>query len=102
LSVVQALTKVWEPDYCEQPPYFAAKRPLAAYTGGSALPSALNGVLQGDWNKILPVKHLDLGTLLREVGMRHIGALVTTDEDTDLAVVVTNGVTREPHQGEFN
>jgi hypothetical protein len=45
---------------------------------------------------------LDLGTLLREVGMPHIGALVTTDENTDLAVIVTNGATREPHQGEFN
>jgi L-fucose mutarotase/ribose pyranase (RbsD/FucU family) len=102
LGIVQALTEVWEPDYCEQPPCSAIQRPLAAYTGAAALPSALSEVLQGDWNRILPVEHLDLSTLLREVSMRHIGALVTTDEDTDLAVVVTNGVTREPHQGEFN
>jgi L-fucose mutarotase/ribose pyranase (RbsD/FucU family) len=102
LGVVQALSEVWEPDYCEQPPSFATKRPLAAYTSASALPSALDGVFQGDWSKILPVERLDLSTLMREVGMRHIGVMVTTDQDTDLAVVVTNGVTREPHQGEFN
>jgi len=102
LSVVEALTKVWEPDYCEQPPCFAAKRPLAAYTGAAALPSALEGVFQGDWSKILPVERLDLSKLLHEVILPHIGALVTTDEDTDLAVVVTNGVTREPYQGEFS
>jgi L-fucose mutarotase/ribose pyranase (RbsD/FucU family) len=101
-SVVQALTKVWEPDYCEQPPCFVAKRPLAAYSSAATLPSALESIFQGAWGKILPVERLDLTSLLREVSLPHIGVVVVTDEDTDLAVVVTNGVTREPHQGEFN
>jgi len=93
---------VWEPDYCEQPACFAAKRPVAAYAGTPTLPSALERIFQGDWSKILPVERLDLTTLLRETCLPHIGVVVTTEEDTDLAVVVTNGVTREPHQGEFN
>ncbi len=97
LSVVQALTEVWEPDYCEQPLCFATQRALAAYTGTATLPSALEGVFQGDWSKILPVERLDLTTLLRETCLPHIGVAIVTDEDTDLAVVVTNGVTREPH-----
>lgn len=102
LSVVQALTQVWEPDYCEQPSCFATKRPIAAYGGAPALLDALVEVFQGDWSKILPVERLDLSTLLREVSMPHVSVLARTDEDTDLAVVISNGVTREPHQGEFN
>jgi L-fucose mutarotase/ribose pyranase (RbsD/FucU family) len=101
-SVLRALTEVWEPDYCEQPSCYATRRPIAAYTKATGLPNGLASAFQGDWSKILPIERLDLNTLLREVGMRHIGILVATDEDTDLVFVVTNGVTREPHQGEFN
>jgi L-fucose mutarotase/ribose pyranase (RbsD/FucU family) len=102
LRVVEALTTVWEPDYCEQPGCYVVRRPLSAYTAAAALPRALEQVFQGNWTKILPVERLDLSTLAREAGEAYIGVLVTTNEDTDLTVVVTNGVTREPHQGEFN
>jgi L-fucose mutarotase/ribose pyranase (RbsD/FucU family) len=101
LSVVHALTRVWEPDYCEQPSCYATKRPIAAYSGDRSLLAPVNGVFQGNWSMILPVEHLDINTLLREISMRHIGAIVMADEDTDLTVLVSNGVTREPHQGDF-
>lgn len=101
-SIVKALSEVWEPDYCEQPSCFIAKRPVAAYGGTLALRHMLDTIFQGDWRRVLPVEWLDVSALIQEVSMRHIGVVVVTDEDTDLTVLIANGVTREPYQGEFN